>query len=136
MPLSPEAVTMLQQYLDPVPHQGYGYGKAPGGAVVTVITGIVKPIDVSATVSYSVGADPAAVLAEFKKLLTEYIQSRVFEIDPVTEALYPIAYNKVGAILGNIKGVENYGNLKVNGGTTDIPLVFFDIPTMGTVTLT
>jgi uncharacterized phage protein gp47/JayE len=136
MPLSPAAVTMLQQYLDPIPHQGYGYGKAPGGAAVTVITGVVKPINVSATVSYSVGADPATVLTIFKAALSEYIQSKVFEIDQVTEQLFPIAINRVGAILGTTPDVENYGNLTINGETIDVPLAFFDIPTMGTVTLT
>lgn len=134
-PLSTEAVEMLQQFLDPKPYQGYGYGKAPGGAVVTAITGVVKPIDVSAKVTYGVGADPADVLAEFKKLLTEYINSRVFEVNSATEQLYPIAYNKVGAILGNIGGVENYGELTLNGGTADVPLIFFDIPSAGQVTL-
>lgn len=134
-PLSDEAVTMLQQYLDPKPYQGYGYGKAPGGATVTVITGVVKRIDVSATVSYSLNADPEAVLTAFKKSLEAYVQSKVFEVDPATERLFPIAYNKIGALLGNADGVENYGNLLVNGGTADIVLDYFDIPTVGTVTL-
>lgn len=135
-PLSNEVIGMLQEYMDPIPYQGYGYGKAPMGAFVTVITGVTKAIDVSATVSYSINTDPAEVLTAFKKALNEYIQGRVFEIDPATEQLYPIAYNKVGAILGNTVGVENYGNLTVNGGTSDIVLQYFDIPEMGAVVLT
>lgn len=135
-PLSVDAVTMLQQYLDPKPYQGYGYGKAPGGATVTAITGAIKLIDISATVSYSVSADPQAVLAAFKKALEGYVQSKVFCVDPATERLYPIAYNKIGALLGNTEGVENYGSLTVNGVVSDIVLEYFDIPTVGTVTLT
>ena len=134
-PLSSEVIDMLQEYMDPLPYQGMGYGKAPM-AVVTVITGITKAIDVTATVSYSINADPTEVLASFKKALNEYIQGRVFEIDPSTEQLYPIAFNKIGAILGSTVGVENYGNLTVNGGTSDIVLQYFDIPEMGAVVLT
>lgn len=135
-PLSQEVIVMLQQYLDPVPYQGYGYGKAPGGAFVTVITGVTKSINIAANVSYGINVDPAAVLTEFTKSVTEYIQSKVFEIDPSTELLYPIAYNKIGALLGNTKGVENYANLTVNSGIADIVLQYFDIPEVGTVTLT
>lgn len=135
-PLSQEVINLLQEYLDPIPYQGYGYGKAPGGSFVTVITGVTKSIDISATVSYGVNVDPAAVLTAFRKAVTDYIQSKVFEIDPATELLYPIAYNKIGALLGNTEGVENYGNLTVNNGTTDIVLDYFDIPEVGTVTLT
>ncbi|MEG1083987.1 MAG: baseplate J/gp47 family protein [Hydrogenoanaerobacterium sp.] len=135
-PLSADAVTMLQQYLDPKPYQGYGYGKAPGGAKVTAITGATKSINVSAKVSYSVHADPATVLTSFKKSFESYIQSKVFEVDPATEKLYPIAYNKIGAILGNTEGVENYGNLLVNDSTADVVLNYFDIPTVGVVVLT
>lgn len=134
-PLSSEVIDMLQEYMDPLQYQGMGYGKAPM-AVVTVITGITKAIDVTATVSYSINADPTEVLSSFKKALNEYIQGRVFEIDPSTEQLYPIAFNKIGAILGSTVGVENYGNLTVNGGTSDIVLQYFDIPEMGAVVLT
>lgn len=135
-PLSEEVTEMLQQYLDPVPYQGQGHGKAPGGAFVTVATGVTKPIDISATVTYGVGVDPAAILAIFKAAAVEYVQSRVFEVDPKTKDLYPIAYNKIGAILGSIEGVENYGDLTINGGTSDIVLQYFDVPEVGTVVLT
>lgn len=134
-PLSAEVVTMLQQYLDPIPYQGLGYGKAPGGATVTAITGVTKRINISANVSYGVKVDPATVLTSFKKAVTSYIQSKVFEVDPATEQPYPIAYNKIGAILGNTEGVENYANLLVNSGIIDIALQNFDIPEVGTVTL-
>ena len=134
-PISAEVTAMLQQYLDPVPYQGQGYGKAPGGAFVTVITGVTKAINISATVTYGVGVDPAATLSTFKKAVTEYVQSKVFEVDPKTENLYPIAYNKIGAILGSIEGVENYDGLTVNGGAADIDLRYFDIPEVGTVVL-
>lgn len=134
-PCSDVVVDLVQTYLDPILYQGYGYGKAPMGASVTVITGITKNINIGATVTYAPNADTAAILATFKAKVNNYLQSLAFEIDPKTETLYPVAYNKIGSILITTPGVENYDDLTINYGYTDIELIPFDIPTLGTVVL-
>lgn len=133
--LSDDEVAALQTFLDPVGFQGLGYGKAPAGAWVDVSTGELLPINITATIDYAPNTDTDAVYNEFVAAVTEYIQSRVFEVDPVTKELYPIGYNKVASLLGSVSGVDNFHDLTINGGTTDIALQFFDIPTLGTVTL-
>jgi len=125
----------LQEFLDPVGFQGLGYGKAPAGAWVDVSTGTLLPINITATVDYAPNTDTVAVYDAFIKAVTEYIQSRVFEVDPTTKELLPIGYNKIASLLGGISGVDNFHDLTVNGGTTDVVLQLFDIPTLGTVTL-
>lgn len=134
-PVSTEVVKQLQDWLDPEPH-GYGYGKAPCGAIVTVRTGELKLINISATVKYGKDADKVTIMDTYKRQLNEYIQGRVFEEDPETKKLYPIDHSKVGAILGTIPGVEGYSNLLVNGQAVNVELEYFDIPELGTVTLT
>lgn len=133
--LSDDEVAALQTFLDPVGFQGLGYGKAPAGAWVDVSTGELLPINITANIDYAPNTDTDAVYDEFVAAVTEYIQSRVFEVDPVTKELYPIGYNKVASLLGSVSGVDNFHDLTINGGTTDIALQFFDIPTLGTVTL-
>lgn len=135
-PLDDTVIADIKEYLDPKAFEGYGYGKAPGGAVVTVITGTRYPITVAAKVVYERNVDRAAVLQRFKENLTEYIHSRVFDRDEDTKELSPIAYNKIGAILGTLSGIANYSDLTVNGGTIDIRIAPFEIPELGEVTLT
>lgn len=135
-PCSSEVIALVQTYLDPIPYQGYGYGKAPMGAVVTVITGSERVIDIAANVSYKPHADVEAIRLAFKQKLSEYLQSITFENDPTTNELYPVAYNKIGSMFFSIEGIENYSDLKINGKMGDVVLVPFDIPIVGAVVLT
>ena len=134
-PLDASVVSDIKEYLDPKAYEGYGYGKAPGGAVVTVITGTSYYIDISASVEYEKNVDRSAVLQQFTELVTEYVKSRVFNRNEDTKELSPVVYKKIAAILGTLSGVSNYDNLTVNGGTEDIKLEPYEIPTVRKVEL-
>ena len=132
-------IEMLQYSLNEAnqkAYEGYGYGKAPGGAVVTVITGTPYDINISAHVEYEKNVDRAEVLQQFTELVTEYVKSRVFNRNDDTKELSPIAYKKIAAILGTLSGVANYDDLTVNGGTADITIEPYEIPTVKKVSLT
>lgn len=135
-PLDKSVVADIKEYLDPKDLEGYGYGKAPGGAVVTVITGTPYYIDVAATVTYEKNVDRNVILQTFTEKVKAYIQSRVFLRDEDTKELSPIAYKKIAGILGTMEGVANYEDLTVNGGTTDIEIAPYQIPTLQKVALT
>lgn len=134
-PLDASIVSDIKEYLDPKAYEGYGYGKAPGGAVVTVITGTSYYIDISASVEYEKNVDRSAVLQQFTELVTDYVKSRVFNRNEDTKELSPVVYKKIAAILGTLSGVSNYDNLTVNGGTEDIKLELYEIPTVRKVEL-
>lgn len=134
-PLDASIVSDIKEYLDPKAYEGYGYGKAPGGAVVTVITGTSYYIDISASVEYEKNVDRSAVLQQFTELVTDYVKSRVFNKNEDTKELSPVVYKKIAAILGTLSGVSNYDNLTVNGGTEDIKLEPYEIPTVRKVEL-
>lgn len=134
-PLDASVVSDIKEYLDPKAYEGYGYGKAPGGAVVTVITGTPYYIDVSASVEYEKNVDRSTVLQQFTELVTDYVKSRVFNRNEDTKELSPVVYKKIAAILGTLSGVSNYDNLTVNGGTEDITLEPYEIPTVRKVEL-
>lgn len=114
----------------------HGKSKAPGGAVVTVITGTPYDINISAHVEYEKNVDRAEVLQQFTELVTEYVKSRVFNRNDDTKELSPIVYKKIAAILGTLSGVANYDDLTVNGGTADITIEPYEIPTVKKVSLT
>lgn len=135
-PLDTSIVNDIKEYLDPKAYEGYGYGKAPGGAIVTVITGTPYDINISAHVDYEKNVDRAEVLQQFTELVTEYVKSRVFNRNDDTKELSPIVYKKIAAILGTLSGVANYDDLTVNGGTADITIEPYEIPTVKKVSLT
>lgn len=134
-PLDASVVSDIKEYLDPKAYEGYGYGKAPGGAVVTVITGTPYYIDISASVEYEKNIDRSTVLQQFTELVTDYVKSRVFNRNEDTKELSPVVYKKIAAILGTLSGVSNYDNLTVNGGTEDVRLEPYEIPTVRKVEL-
>ena len=109
-PLDTSIVNDIKEYLDPKAYEGYGYGKA--------------------------NVDRAEVLQQFTELVTDYVKSRVFNRNDDTKELSPIAYKKIAAILGTLSGVANYDDLTVNGGTTDITIEPYEIPTVKKVNLT
>lgn len=134
-PASIALVAATQEYLDPLEFQGLGYGKAPIGASVTVVSATDKPINITANVSYSVGADPGTVAEAFQVAVKAYLKSIVFVKNTSSNILYPVAYNKIGALLINTSGVENYSGLLVNGAGDDVALVTWEVATLGTVVL-
>jgi uncharacterized phage protein gp47/JayE len=126
-PAAAGIVTAAQNYLDPG-QTGLGDGKAPCGALVTVVAATAVTINVTATVTYYSGADTAAVKADFTASLLEYLKEISFEDVPVVIA-------KVGSLLIGTYGVANYTGLTINGGTADIPLGSEQVPVLGAVTI-
>lgn len=133
-PAAQEIVDDVQEYLDPG-GLGVGDGKAPLGAAVTVAPATALPINVEVTgIQYSIGADPIAVKAAFEKSLIEYIQSLVFEIDPITKTAPPVLYNRIMGLLTFTPGVNTFTGITVNGGTVDVPVGDEEVPVFGSVT--
>lgn len=122
---SNEFIEEVQTYFDPG-IEGMGNGIAPIGAFVTVDTASEVPINVSATISMKSGySDTTAIDLELEKFFSEiaYEKSQV-------------SYMTVGARILAVDGVEFITNLTLNGGTTDINLTTYQIPTLGTTTWT
>jgi uncharacterized phage protein gp47/JayE len=129
--LQPDSGTLaaaVQTYLDPG-STGLGDGKAPIGAVVTVVNATAKTITIAADVTLLPGYTMADVTTAFQQSLNDYLRNMIF-----TEK--PILYNQVGGLLIRTPGVENYTGLTVNAGTADIPIGAEEVAVQGTITLT
>ena len=100
----------------------------PVTAEVTVISAEGLPIDVSASVILDSTATPETVRAEFMAKLDAYLLSLGFEETVVY-------YTRIGALLSSVKGVTDYEDLLVNGGTDNVPVGEIAVPVPGEVTL-
>ncbi|TVX92230.1 baseplate J/gp47 family protein [Paenibacillus agilis] len=130
-PASTTVVNKLQEYIDPG-STGLGEGKAPCGAKVTVETAQGLQINISVKLVLDNGFTVDQVRAAFMVTFSAYLTSLVF-VNDSTGKPYPVAYNQIGAKLLSTKGVVNYSELTLNGGTLDIPVGPTQTPVTGDV---
>ncbi len=127
-----DIVNEVQEYIDPVASSGEGDGKAPVGATVTASAATGININITATVALS-GKTLAETQAAFILAIDGYLKSLAF----ATLISPDVKYVKVGSILLDIVGVQDYTSLLVNTGTANIPIdkASGEVAIRGTVTL-
>jgi uncharacterized phage protein gp47/JayE len=126
-PASPELVAEVQEHIDP-DIQGLGEGAAPVGAFVTVASANGLEIDVEIDIVLSSGYDEETVKANIEESITEYLFGIAFE-----EAI--ISYARTGTAILTSEGVEDYSNLEINGGTSNIAIDEEEVAILGTVSI-
>jgi len=107
-----------------------GEGKAPIGARVSVRPANAVLINISATITVLPGYNAESVKAAVQANLDAYIKSLAFA--PINDVLY----SRVGQTILETTGVQDYANLTVNGGTSNIAIAENEVAVLGTVTLT
>lgn len=100
----------------------------PIGASVTVSSPAANTIAVSAKVLLDGTKTREDVLATFKANLEEYLKATTFKE-------YRVSYAKVGSLLLNTEGVQDYDGLTLNGTSGNIMVGEKEIPVVGAVNL-
>lgn len=100
----------------------------PIGASVTISSPSAHTVSVSANVLLDGTKTMDEVLVIFKTNLAAQLNEMVF-----TE--YRVSYAKVGSLLLNTEGVQDYEDLKMNGTVGNLVVGMKEIPVMGTVNL-
>ena len=101
----------------------------PIGATVTVSSPEALLINTSASVLLDGSKTISEVEAEFKKELTSFLKEMTF-------MTYRVSYAKLGSLLLDIPGVEDFDNFRLNSGTGNVTISERQIPVIGMVTLT
>ncbi|CAM3442460.1 baseplate J/gp47 family protein [Marinicrinis lubricantis] len=125
LPASEELVEVVQDYIDPNA-EGLGNGTAPIGAHATVASASGVEIDVSVTVSLSVGYNKQQVMERISANLRQYLKEVAFVEDRISVA-------KVGAAILNSEGVEDYSELLLNGDTSNVRIGEEEVAVLGMV---
>ncbi|GAW29593.1 hypothetical protein ULO1_21630 [Carboxydocella sp. ULO1] len=107
-----------------------GEGKAPIGARVTVEPATAVLINVSATLTIAPGYNADSVKAAVRDNIAAYIKSLAFTSDN------DVRYVRIGQAILDTPGVQDYSNLTVNGGTTNVVIGDQEVAVLGTVNLT
>lgn len=101
----------------------------PIGATVTVKSPETVRVDLSAKLAVSTEAALSTIKETFEKSVDSYLKSLIFDT-------YKVSSAKIGGLLLDTVGVEDYADLTLNGGTGNISLTQLQIPILGTVSLT
>lgn len=99
----------------------------PIGAAISVVSAVEKTVNISATVKLS-GANLGNVQNTFRAAVEEYLQINAFDVTYISLA-------RVGNILMETAGVDDYTDLKLNGMAGNISLKDEEIAVIGTVRL-
>lgn len=123
-----DLITAVENYIDPAP-KGTGAGKAPIGAYCTVISATELAIGITANIVYSSGMIKADIDTVINANITSYLKSIAFKQNYVS-------YAKIGDLILNTDGVEDYNTLLVNSGTTNVSISDDKVAVLGTTNFT
>ncbi len=124
-PASSELVEDVQEYIDPG-IEGLGEGAAGIGAFVTVASAVALEINISVDIVLSSGFTQEQAEENIEDSLTQYLFDIAF-----VESI--VSYARVGAAILNSEGIEDYSNLTINVGTSNISIDNEEVATLGTV---
>lgn len=126
-PADETLIKAVQDYIDPNKN-GDGSGTAPIGAVTTVVSAKAKTINVTIkNLKIASYADETTVKQEIKYVINRYIKSTVFTQDYLSVA-------KLASIIMTVNGIEDYSNLLVNGGHTNVTFNNDECGVLGEIT--
>lgn len=100
----------------------------PVGATVNVVSVQEKPIDIEARIRLQNGVNLAEVQTVYQTSVNEYLKDNAFEINYISLA-------RIGNLLLDVPGVEDYTSLTLNGVPENITLLDEEIAVLGSVKL-
>lgn len=127
-PASNDLISKVDTYIDPAP-KGTGAGQAPCGAYLTTVSATALNIIITANIVYLAGMVKADVDSAIAANITNYLKSIAFNQSYVS-------YAKIGDLILNTEGVEDYNSLKVNNGTANVAILDTQVAILGTTTFT
>ncbi|SCY92939.1 baseplate J/gp47 family protein [Alkaliphilus peptidifermentans] len=126
-PAGQEIVDRVQEYVDPG-LSGIGEGTAPIGAFCTVVSAAAKPINVVFAANIDSGYTNEEILNNVKTSISKYLKDITF-----TESY--VSYAIIGSLVLQAHGIQDYSNLTINGGTSNITIEEDEVAVLGEVVI-
>lgn len=100
----------------------------PIGASVSVVSAIEKKISIQAKIRLRNGMNLGTVQSLFSSQVSEFLQAYALKADYISLA-------RIGNLLINTDGVEDYSDLQLNNADENIQLTIMETPVIGSVVL-
>lgn len=129
---TPTLVASVQEQMDPTP-QGEGYGIAPIGHTVTVVSAVAKSITVSSKFVLNGGYSWNQLLGSIEEAIKAYLLElrKVWEDE---DGKLVVRISQIETRLLNIEGVLDVSGTKINGVESNLTLEQSELPVFGGVT--
>lgn len=124
-------VQSVQRTLDPEESTGEGYGLAPIGHVVSVVSATPTPIKVTTTVTFEEGYTWSNNKSAIEEAVNGYFLELRKSWSDTTQTIVRVSQIE-NRILG-VDGVVDVSGTKLNGTASNMTLSEFSIPTLGGV---
>lgn len=124
-------VSSVQEVIDPT-QDGSGTGKAPIGHIVTVVSCVEKPINISVRCTFIDGYTWSSVKDLIEKSLKDYILEMRKNWADATASV--VRLSQIENRILNIEGIIDVQDTTLNGSTDNLTLEFEEIPVLGGVT--
>lgn len=120
-------ISAVKNYIDP--NDGDGEGVAPIGAKLTVVSATEKEINITATLTMdTTNTTQETIISNLETAITNYLGDIAFNQNYVS-------YAKIGSLILTISGINDYSNLLVNSGTSNIDIADTEVAVLGGVTV-
>lgn len=123
---SAELITTVKNYIDP--DNGTGEGKAPIGSTVHIISVEEVPLNIYADIQISADTTLDVVKTSMSNLIEDYLKT-------VALSTNKISIVKIGSLILDIDGIEDYSNLTINNASSNVSLTAIQVAVLGTIQL-
>lgn len=133
--ISDDRIASIKNAIDPAEKQGQGYGLAPIGHTVTVVSVKEKDVNVSMKAELKAGVEQSAAIAEISKIINEYFKELSEDWKNRDNITVRISHIE-SRVLERCDSVEDIDiGTTANGETKSLTLEKDEIPKLGTLNI-
>ena len=133
--ISEDRIASIKNEVDPTEKQGQGYGLAPIGHTVTVVSVKEKYVNVSMKAELKTGVEQSAAIAEISKIINEYFKELSADWEKKDNVIVRISHIE-SRVLERCNSVEDIEiGTTANGATKSLILEKDEIPKLGTLNI-
>lgn len=130
---STELVSNVQAIVDPLEHQGKGYGVAPIGHVVTVVGAETVNVDITTDITYADNWSWDNASTDVKKEIDAYFLELSKGWDATNDTALMVRISQLESRILQCDGVIDIANTTLNGSASNIPLTKEQIAVRGLI---
>lgn len=122
-------IQTVQQTIDPDEYAGEGYGVAPIGHIVKVVSAETKTVIVKTNITFDVGYGWSNLQSSINEVISNYLlELRKSWAD---NPYLVVRISQIETRLLGIKGIVDIDNTKINGDSDNLTLGKFEVPVFG-----
>lgn len=130
---SDEQIETVQEILDPVGHQGQGYGIAPIGHIVTVEAAEGVIVNMTTEITYTSGYSWETSGTAIKKAVVDFLTELSRTWDDDNETALIVRISQLESRILNCDGVVDISGTMLNGSASNLHLTKYQIPIGGLI---